>query len=203
MYSACACTVSCLACSTRFTAIRKSLLFTSAVLTSPRSVSSWNTSHHGKSASEAASAAACPRLIAGAVTTVRWYRGPTRHPVRRQTEPATRARTMFRISVPSFRRARFVAPAQPPGEVESNRDEQHGDPGGGRHAADHATAHHSPRDGAGAGCHPQRDTAQNEGEAGHQDGTQAQLGRLQRRIRQRHAAFIDRKSVGEGKSAEL
>src|ERR1035437_1965709 len=190
MYSACACTVSCLACSTRFTAIRKSLLLATAVWTSPRSVSSWNISHHGRSAREAASAAACPRLTAGAVTTRRWYFGPTRHPVRKQTEPATRARTMLRISVPSFRRARFVAPAQPPGEVETNRDEQHGDPGSGRHAADHATAHHAPRDGAGPAGHPQRHTAQNEGEAGYQDGTQAQLGPLQRRIRQRHAAFI-------------
>src|ERR1035441_10384340 len=155
MYSACACTVSCLACSTRFTAIRKSLLLASAVWTSPRKVSSWNTSHHGRSASEAASAAACPRLNAGVVTTGRWYFGPTRHPLRRKAETAAMARTVFRILVPSFGRPRFVARTQPLGEVESDGDEQHGDPGGGRHAADHATAHHSPRDGAGAGCHPQ------------------------------------------------
>src|ERR1019366_5950308 len=186
MYSACACTVSCLACSTRFTAIRKSLLLATAVWTSPRSVSSRNISPQGRSAREAASAAACPRLTDDEVTTGRWYFGPTRNPARKQTGPATRARTMLRLSVPAFRRARFVAPAHPPGEVESNRDEQHGDPGSGRHAADHATAHHAPRDGAGPAGHPQRDTAQNEGEAGHQDGAQAQLGRLQRRIRPRH-----------------
>src|ERR1022692_3399120 len=98
MYSACACTVSCLACSTRFTAIRKSLLLASAVWTSPRKVSSWNTSHHGRSASEAASAAACPRLNAGVVTTGRWYFGPTRHPLRRQAETATIDRKSTRLN---------------------------------------------------------------------------------------------------------
>src|ERR1035441_5195820 len=164
MYSACACTVSCLACSTRFTAIRKSLLLASAVWTKPRSVSSWNTSHQGRSAREAASAAACPRLNAGAVTTGRWYFGPTRHPLRRKAETATMAAAVIRILVPSFGRPRFMARCQLPCQIESDGDEEHGEPGGGRHAADHATAHHAPRDGAGAGRHPQWHTAQNEGD---------------------------------------
>ncbi|CAG2154752.1 hypothetical protein LMG19282_04712 [Cupriavidus campinensis] len=65
---------------------------------------------------------------------------------------------------------------------EEHRDKEHGDHRGAQHAANHARAQRLPARRRGPARDGQRNTAQDEGQRGHDDRPQPQLGRLDRRV---------------------
>ncbi|MDT4824452.1 hypothetical protein FQZ97_577000 [compost metagenome] len=73
---------------------------------------------------------------------------------------------------------------------EEGRHENHRERRGGQHAAQHAQAHRLLAGGARAGCHCQRDHAQDERQRGHQDRTEPQPRGLHRGLEQAHAAGV-------------
>ena len=89
------------------------------------------------------------------------------------------------IRVIPFRMVRLAQEA--PGEQVEDRREEDAEHGRGDHAAHHPGADGLPTGGSGAAGNHQRDHAEDEGEAGHEDGPQT----LARRLKGRLADLLD------------
>lgn len=85
----------------------------------------------------------------------------------------------FPVPFPGVSAPLFVQPSKFGNQVEEGRNEKYPDEDGCHHAADDPDAYHLPRRCARSRGYGQRKAAHDKGDAGHQDGAQADSGRIQ------------------------
>src|SRR5580704_7461275 len=74
-------------------------------------------------------------------------------------------------------------------EIEDGGHEEDSDKAGGKHSADHSSAHDLTRDGTGARRSPERNASEDEGKRSHQDRPKTEPGAFQSGVGQRLALF--------------